>query len=144
MKTNTLKLNKEEKYIFLRSLTFILSLSKSHKSKDSRKKLFLEAHMKELGIPLDELQHIKSPRNAESIVKDLKSITNLKVKKYIFRDMILLAIADHELTDNEISTIYQIGAHSGIKEEKISDFFLWAAKGIEWEIEGMNLLEEDV
>ena len=53
-------------------------------------------------------------------------------------------LGDHELTDEEIQTIYQIGTCSGLKEEKISDFFLWAAKGIEWQIEGTQLVEDNL
>ncbi|MDR1694665.1 MAG: hypothetical protein LBR70_05720 [Lactobacillaceae bacterium] len=145
MTTDTLiTLSQNEKLTYLKSLTYILNLSKKGGSKkESRKKLFLECHMHELGIPLSELQSIKNNK-AESIINELKQIPNIKIKKYMLREMILLAIADHELSDGEISAIYQIGARAGIKEEAISDFFLWAAKGVEWQIEGLKLVEENI
>lgn len=145
MTSDGFDLTKEEKYTYLRCLTFVLNLNPQDRSKkESRKKIFLESHMHELGIPLDELKNIKSEKKPESIIKDLKLIPNLKTKKYILREMILLAIADHELTDIEISAIYQIGAQSGIKEEAVSDFFLWGAKGVEWQVEGLRLIEENI
>lgn len=145
MSADGLKLNRKEKYAYIKSLIYILNLSKkSSAEKDGRQKTLIENRMSELSIPLEEFSSLKSTKNAESIIDDLASITNMKIKKYILREMILLAIADHELTDIEISTIYRIGANSGIKEESISDFFLWAAKGVEWQIEGVKLLEENI
>ena len=58
--------------------------------------------------------------------------------------MIMLAIADHELSDTEVDTIYDIGTKTGISVDKIDDFFLWAAKGVEWQIESVKLVEEDL
>lgn len=145
MTSEGFNLSKEEKYTYLKCLTYVLSLSKKDSTKkESRKKIFLECHMHELGIPIEELRSIKGGKSAENIIKDLKSIHNLKTKKYILREMILLAIADHELTDYEISAIYHIGAQAGIKEDAISDFFLWAAKGVEWQVEGIRLIEENI
>ncbi len=57
--------------------------------------------------------------------------------------MIVMAVADHELTDTEMCAIYEIATGVGVKQEKINDFFLWAAKGIEWQIEGSHLVEDD-
>ena len=56
----------------------------------------------------------------------------------------MLAIADHELTDKDVDTIYHIGTQSGVSQDKIDDFFLWAARGVEWQIEGIKLVEEDL
>ena len=58
--------------------------------------------------------------------------------------MIMLAIADHEITDDEIRNIYQIAEAVGVSGEKVGDFFIWAAKGIEWKLEGIQLVEEDL
>ena len=66
------------------------------------------------------------------------------MRRYIVREMILVAISNHELSDDEIATLYAIGTNIGIKEEKVGDFFIWAAKGLEWEIEGLQLIEGDL
>lgn len=144
MTSECFNLGEDEKYTYIKSLVYILNLNKKGSSKkESRKKIFLECHMRELGIPYSEIENIKTDNKAETIIRELKKITCIKTKKYILREMVLLAIADHELTDDEISAIYQIGAHAGIKEEAISDFFLWAAKGVEWQVEGLRLIEDN-
>ena len=80
----------------------------------------------------------------ESVIKELQTIADIRIRRFILREMILLAIADHEISDKEIETIYTIGMKIGIKQEKINDFFIWAAKGIEWQIEGSQLVDEDL
>ena len=62
----------------------------------------------------------------------------------MLRDMILLAAADHDLSDQEIGEIYEIGTKIGLKAEKIDDFFLWAARGLEWQVDGSRLIDEDI
>lgn len=139
-----ISLDTEEKHTYLRCLAYIMQLRQSPESKQSRKRIFLENQLREIGLPLQELDNIKVTNKADDIINDLKKIINIQTKRYILREMILLAIADHELNDKEISVIYQIGAKSGIKEEKVSDFFLWAAQGVEWQINGIKLIEEDI
>lgn len=66
----------------------------------------------------------------------------MRLKRYIIREMIMLAMANHELSDEEMAAIYTIGMNIGIKEDKINDFFLWAAEGLEWQLAGVKLVEE--
>lgn len=143
MPVDTLNMSDNEKNVYLHSLVFIANLEGLKDSSDKiKKQTFMENHIKALGISIENLKNIKV-KGLDGIVTDVKSIVNIKVKKYILREMILLAISDHELGDDEISKIYQIGIAAGIKEERISQFFLWAAKGLEWEMEGNKLLEEE-
>lgn len=143
MTPEIINLDDEEKRTYLRCLIYVMHLRQTAESKQSRKEIFLENQLREIGLPLDELKNIKAKKTDE-IITELKKIHNVKAKRYILREMILLAIADHELNDREISTIYQIGVQAGIKEEKISDFFMWAAQGVEWQINGIKLVEEDL
>ena len=71
-------------------------------------------------------------------------ITDIRARRYFLREMILLAVADHELQDEEVEDLHKIGKGMGISEEKINDFFIWAARGIEWQLEGIKLVEEDL
>lgn len=134
-------LSLEEKNTYLNCLAFILNIGKSN---NEAKKEYMETQVAEMGMSSKDVKKIKKPLKGDDIIKQIKVIADIKVKRFILREMILLAIADHELTDDEISTIYKIGTKSGIKEEKISDLFLWAAKGIEWQIEGTQLVEEEL
>ncbi|MDD4556668.1 MAG: hypothetical protein PHE89_05015 [Alphaproteobacteria bacterium] len=144
MPTNMIVLNDADKRTYLRCLTYVLHLGDGEAHKTSRKEIFIENQLREVGLPIEELQSIRVPKKSNALVVELKEVHDVKVKRYIVREMILLAIADHELNDEEISIIYQIGVKAGIKEEKISDFFMWAAKGVEWQIEGIKLIEEDL
>ncbi|MFR3313585.1 MAG: hypothetical protein ACLTT2_05075 [Alphaproteobacteria bacterium] len=78
------------------------------------------------------------------MIKELKQVSSMRLKRYIIREMIMLAMANHELSDEEMAAIYTIGMNIGIKEDKINDFFLWAAEGLEWQLAGVKLVEEDL
>lgn len=134
-------LGEEEKVIFLRALLFILGVEK--RSSD-RNQNYLIRQAEQIGFDQKELKNIKKPKKADELAKELKTIANIRIKRFILREMILLAVADHELTDGEMSNIYDIGIKAGIKEEKINDFFLWAAQGLEWQMEGSRLIEKDI
>ena len=90
------------------------------------------------------MKKIKPVTDPAELSKMIKQIKSIKLRRYILREMILVAVANHELSDEEIAGIYNIGTRIGIKEEKVSDFFMWAAKGLEWEIEGLQLIEGDL
>lgn len=131
----------EEKNVYMEALAFILNIGTS---KTEAKKEYMEAQMAEIGLNKKDARSAKKVKTPDELAKDIKGIGDIKVKRFILREMILLALADHELTDDEIQTIYKIGTQSGLKEEKIGDLFLWAAKGIEWQIEGTQLVEENI
>ncbi len=134
-------LSVEEKNVYLEALAFVLNIGTS---KTEAKKEYMEAQMAEIGLSKKDARSAKKVKTPDELAKDIKGIGDIKVKRFILREMILLALADHELTDDEIQTIYKIGTQSGLKEEKIGDLFLWAAKGIEWQIEGTQLVEENI
>lgn len=144
MSLSNLTLSEQEKYIYLRCITYIMHIKGQDVNEMSKKRLMIESQMQDLDLPFEALAAIKSTDNIEDIIKELRSVTNVKNKRYIIREMILLAIVGHELEDEDISIIYQIATQAGVKEEKIGDFFLWAAKGVEWQIAGAKLIEEDI
>lgn len=135
------ELSVEEKNVYLEALAFVLNIGPS---KTEAKKEYMEAQMAEIGLSKKDVRSAKKVKTSDELAKDIKGIGDIKVKRFILREMILLALADHELTDEEIQTIYKIGTQSGLKEEKIGDLFLWAAKGIEWQIEGTQLVEDNI
>lgn len=137
-------LNDEEKYVYLRCMTFIMNMKGEDINEKTTKRLLVEIQMRNIDIPEKALDAIKKTNKVQDIVKELKKIDNTRVKTYIIREMIFMAIVDHELNDEEISVIYKIGVDSGIKEEKISDLFMWAAKAIEWQVEGWKLINSDM
>lgn len=133
-------LTENEKRIYANCLAYILNLNQNS---DKAQREYLEKQMGDIGLSATKLKNIKKTKT-ESVIKELQGISDVRIRRFILREMILLAIADHEISDQEIETIYTIGMKTGIKQEKINDFFIWAAKGIEWQIEGSQLVDEDL
>ncbi len=131
-------LNEEEKNTYLSCLLYIMNLNKNQNMEH------VLNCVNDLGLDESCLKKVKKAKKDAEVCEFLKNIKDIRTRRYILREMILVAISNHELTDTEMTAIYNIGKHIGIKEEKINDFFLWAAKGLEWEIEGIQLIEGDL
>ncbi len=133
------ELSDEEKTTYMRALLCVLggknSLSDEHKS-------YLKHQAEEIGMSATEFRKVSSPKSTDELAKEIKKIGSVCLRRFILREMIMLAIADHEISDEEMKTIYAVGINAGIKEDKINDFFLWAAKGLEWQLEGECLIEK--
>lgn len=134
-------LDETEKKLYIQALAYVLGMD----DKDQKtKKEYLLAQMNDAGIPESAFKQIKCDCKEDALIKSLSSIKDIRTKRFILREMILLAIADHEVSDDEVESLHKIGRNIGIKEEKINDFFIWAANGVEWQLEGMKLVEEDL
>ena len=131
-------LSTEEKEIYLKALIYILS-KEERKCADNDEYLRQQA-----GFDPAAVKKIKPAKKADDLIKELKQVSSMRLKRYIIREMIMLAMANHELSDEEMAAIYTIGMNIGIKEDKINDFFLWAAEGLEWQLAGVKLVEEDL
>ena len=134
-------LDEVEKKLYIQGLAYVLGMNKQD---PKQKKEYLLAQMAETGLSESEYKKIKCNCKTDDLIKDLEQITDIRAKRYILREMILLAVADHELQDEEVEDLHKIGKGMGISEEKINDFFIWAARGIEWQLEGIKLVEEDL
>lgn len=132
--------SEQQQNIFLDALGFILNIEKKS---NLAKTDYLKLQAFEMGYDLRKLK-TRNSLKASDVVSQLNSIKDIRIRRYILREMIMLAIADHELSDVEVDTIYNIGTKIGISVDKIDDFFLWAAKGVEWQIESVRLIEEDL
>ena len=132
--------SEQQQNIFLEALGYILNIDK----KPNPTKIdYLKLLAFEMGYDMRKLK-TKSSLKAADVISRLNSIKDIRIRRYILREMIMLAIADHELSDTEVDSIYNIGTKIGISVDKIDDFFLWAAKGVEWQIESVKLVEEDL
>lgn len=127
-----------EKQLYLTALQYILTLDSED---NDAKKEFMKNKARELGCALSKLKKVRS---SAELIKLLLPIPSVRTKRSILRDMILLSAADHDLSDQEIGEIYEIGTKIGLKAEKIDDFFLWAARGLEWQVDGSRLIDEDI
>ena len=134
-------LTEEEKIVYLEALMYVLNTDKGINPARNR---YLIRQAQEIGFPAKELKNIRIIKKPETISNELLKIRDVRQRRYFIREMIMLAITDHELSDAEMCNIYKIGTAAGIKEDKINDFFLWAAQGIEWQIEGVRLVEDDL
>ena len=137
------KFNTKEKAACLKALTYVLNLNNSISTRKNKKD-YMMLQLKALGISEDKYNDNQSICSYDNLIKTLRNIESLRHQRYIIREMIMLAVSDQEITDNEIRSIYQIAEVIGISSEKVGDFFIWAAKGIEWNLEGIQLIEEDL
>ena len=133
-------LSNSEKLIYMKALAFAVNLGL--KSPHTNK--FVAEQADRIGFSLEKLKNLKKAKRPETISNELLKIKDLKLRRYFVREMVMLAIADHELSDMEMCNMYKIGVALGIKEDKMNDFFLWAAQGIEWQLEGVRLVEDDL
>ena len=131
----------KEKAACIKALIFILNI----KGKNNQaKRTFIQLQFKAMGIPENKYDLDAAPCSWDTMIKELRSVESLRVQRFIIREMIRLAIADQDISDDEIRNIYQVAERIGISGEKVGDFFIWAAKGIEWQVEGIQLIEEDL
>ena len=126
----------KDKQIYLSSLSYVMN---SENAKSLERKEFMKNKAREFSVPLTKIKKVKT---AEELISLLKTIESTKVKYFIVRDMILMTLADHDVSDSEMKKIYDISTQIGISSEKVDDFFLWAAKGLEWQIAGARLVED--
>jgi hypothetical protein len=133
-----LDLNNEDKAVYLKALLYVMA------PKTNSRCEYIRKQAKEIGFPTKELNKVKKITKPEALSLELLKVSDIRLRRYLIREMILLAINDHELSDTEICDMYKIGAAAGIKEDKINDFFIWAAQGVEWQLDGISLVEEDI
>lgn len=130
----------KDKNTCLKALTYILYL----RPKNKLKKENMLLQLRRIGINEDKFDGSKHACTKETLINNLKGLDNVRAQRFIIREMIILAVSDKEVTDREILDIYEIAEAIGISGEKVGDFFIWAAKGIEWMMEGIQLVEEDL
>ncbi len=130
----------DQKITFMEALTFVLHFDGK---KTPLQEEYLMRQAFECGLAAKDFKLVKRLKKNEDLIKRLRAIPDKKTKRFIIREMIMMAVADHELADSEMCRIYEIGTGAGLKQDKINDFFLWAAKGIEWQIEGAHMVEDD-
>lgn len=130
-----------EKVICLQALKFVLVLE--HRTlKDNEK--YLKKKMNEFGMNKALVSEATAFKTKEEFIRTVKKITSIRIKRFILREMVMIAVYDYEIKDDEIAALYELGLGVGINQEKINDFFLWVAQGIEWRLEGLKLVEEDI
>ncbi len=130
-----------EKVICLQALKFVLLLE-NRTLKDNEK--YLKKKMNEFGMSKALVSETTTFKTKEEFIRTVKKITSIRIKRFILREMVMIAVYDYEIKDDEIAALYELGLGVGINQEKINDFFLWVAQGIEWRLEGLKLVEEDI
>lgn len=133
--------SEEQKEVYMQALLFMKNIEKATAAV---KKEFIDLRALEAHFPQKKLSSLKPLKKTEEVAALLKKSNDVCFKRFVLREMIILSLVDHEITDKEIKAIYKTGSQAGISEEKIDDFFLWAAKGLEWQLEGLKLVEEDL
>ena len=112
-------INQCRKRLYIQALAYVLGADdKDPKSKEN----YLLAQIADLGLPESALKQALAKGTEEQLIKNLPQIDCTRTKRYILREMILLALADHEITDKEVESLHNIGRSMGISDEKTNDF----------------------
>ena len=133
------KITMKQKGVLIDALNFVLNISGKP---DKSQKEYMASQLGNLGIDIENALSRKSLK-AKELILSLQALKDTKFRRFILREMILLAAANNKMSDIDIKHIFEIGLHSGVKQEKIGDMLMWAAKGIEWHMEGVRIVEED-
>ena len=83
-------LSVDEKNVYMEALAFILNVGKSN---NDANKEYMETQMAEIGLSKKDFRSAKKVKTAGELAKDIKGIGDIKVKRFILREMILLALA---------------------------------------------------
>jgi len=135
------ELTNTEKKLYIQALAYVLGAdTKAPKAKQD----YLLTQIADAELPESTLKQALANSKEEILIKNLAKLEDTRTKRYIMREMILLALADHEVSDEEVESLHRIGRCMGINDEKINDFFIWAAQGVEWQLAGVKLVEEDL
>ena len=104
------ELTEKERNVYITSLLYILDLNDS----SARNMDYVLSRINDLGLDESVLKKIKRAKGEEEMYKLLAEVKNIRTRRYILREMILVAISNHELSDGEVASIYNIGRHVGI------------------------------
>lgn len=132
-----LRLNQEQKTIFLKALTFLANLD----GKFDRDELkFIQEAAKTYGI--EEPDIIFQPCSEEEILSSLKKLGNRRTCLELIKELFLLGQADSDLTDDETLFIGHAGQAMGIEIEKIEEICNWVIDKIIWLERGKIIFED--
>ena len=87
-------LDEVEKKLYIQGLAYVLGMNKQD---PKQKKEYLLAQMAETGLSESEYKKIKCNCKTDALIKDLEQITDIRAKRYILREMILLSLQRFEL-----------------------------------------------
>jgi hypothetical protein len=71
----------------------------------------------------------------------LSEVTSADLRRFLFRQIVTLALLDEHITEEEQSYISRAAGAFGYGDEIVEEFVGWIRDGIEWEKRGAALME---
>ena len=82
--------------------------------------------------------------NNTKMIKLLADIEDIRIKRFVICSLVLYVVSKETINDKQIDIIYTLGQFIGVSQDKIDDFFIWAAQGLQWHFDGNKLIDEDL
>lgn len=136
--SGNLELSQENTISFLKALSYIMKIE----GDDDNKKAYIELNANGYGINANETGVFNNV-DEDEIVKGLNEIANVQAKRFALREIISFAYSDGALSDGETAAINKIAKRIGIKTNRVYSMISWAARGVEWNDDGIRLIVED-
>lgn len=133
-------LTQEQRENFLKALAFVIY---ADGEVNGEEKDFLEVAAQAYGVSPSKVVEILQDRDIETVKALVQEIDDIRARRYLVREMISLGLCDGELSDDELDAIFSIGESLDITEERMDDMVSWAIEGLEWQLDGFRLIEED-
>lgn len=132
-----LKLNLEQKIIFLKALAFLSNID----GVVAEEIMYIKDAAEKFGI--QQPAQIFKPVPEAEILKEIKKLNNRRVCLELIKELFILGHSDSDLTDNETLFIGHAGQIMGIELEKIEQIGNWVIDKIIWLEQGKIIFEDN-
>ncbi len=137
MNEYVLKLNEEQKTIFLKALAFLANTD-NHFDREELK--FIRDAATKYGIKEPDI--LFEPISEDEMLNELKKIKDRRTCLELIKELCLLGHADSDLSDAETLFIGHAGLAMGIELEKIEQISDWVIDKIIWSERGKIIFED--
>ncbi len=132
-------LNNEQKEAFIKALVFVMCADGAKEEE----KAFIKLAMDVYSVNTISLEDVVAPVSAAEVKRIAVKIEDERARRYLVREMIALGFSDGDFSENEMEIVFDIGEALGVSEERINDMIDWAVAGLEWQLEGIDLIERE-
>lgn len=132
-----LKLNQEQKAIFLKALAFLANID-NHFDRDELN--YIRDAAAKYGIKEPDV--LFKPISEDEMLNELKQLKDRRICLELIKELCLLGHADSDLSDEETLFIGHAGLAMGIELEKIEQISDWVIDKIIWSERGKIIFED--
>ena len=132
-----LKLNEEQKIIFLKALAYLSKID-GHLDEEEIK------YIKDVATKYQIVQpsRIFEFKSEEEILTEIRKLGSRRTYLELIKELCLLGHSDSDLSDDEVAFIGKVGKATGIELEKIEQISNWIIDKLIWLEQGKIIFED--